>query len=84
MKTKFFKTGLPIMAFLMAIGLAFATEKISTQTESLLIGYIHENGKCIERTVNCNPFGNGLCKLGSVQVYEGSLTSCPYQMRDWQ
>lgn len=83
MNTKIFKNGLPIMAFLMAIGLAFATEQKSLNEESLITGYIHEKGLCKEVSVSCNPFAGGLCVAAEGDVYEGSLTSCPNRMRDW-
>lgn len=85
MKTKFFKTGLPIMAFLMAIGLAFATEKSSINESALVKGYIHQNNTCVEVFVDCDPAGMSLCTIGGLTpVFEGDKTSCPVQMRDWQ
>lgn len=73
------------MAFLMAIGLAFATEQNPTNEEFLIPGYIHEGGFCVSRDVNCDPTGNGFCKLGGVQVYveKSSSTTCLTKMRDW-
>ncbi|NLN32841.1 MAG: hypothetical protein GX159_04515 [Flavobacteriaceae bacterium] len=74
MKTKFFKTGLPIMAFLMAIGLAFATTKNATVESALIAGWIHESGICKPVTVNCENTGSNLCTYSpeSIQVFQDS------------
>lgn len=85
MKTKIFKTALPIMAFLMVIGLAFATSQNQESENLLITGYIHENGLCVQKTVNCNPSGSDFCELDGSQVYTDRLssTTCISKMRDW-
>lgn len=85
MKTKFFKTGLPIMAFLMAIGLAFATDRNTSEDDVQVIGYIHENGLCVEKQVNCSLFGNEACEYSNKQVYslKESSTRCEEIMYKW-
>lgn len=73
MKTKIFKTGLPIMAFLMAIGFAFATQN---KTEDTLIPeYIVQNG-CTLVTRGCNNMSTKVCKLGTDQVFGWNQTTC--------
>lgn len=86
MKTKIFKTGLLIVAFLMAIGLAFATNKTSSQEDALIVGYIHENGLCVEKIVDCDPAGTSLCVRDGHQVYFNKInsTSCVNPMRTWR
>ena len=71
MKTKIFKTGLPIMAFLMAIGLAFATES-KVGDEELLTGYIWNNDRCVVDRTQCNNVPSTICKTSGMQtVYKG-------------
>ncbi len=76
MKTKIFKTGLPIMAFLMAIAFAFATEKKET-SEPEAIYYIMENGLCTSVDTECNRVSSIPCVYGafSTQVFEKRLSN---------
>lgn len=85
MKTKFFKTGFPIMAFLMAIGLAFATERNTSVDDNQVIGYIHENGLCVEKQVNCSSVGVEFCTLIGSNVYLKKInsTTCDQRMYEW-
>lgn len=77
MKTKVFKTGLPVMAFLMAIGLAFATTKNETVEPASTSGWIHESGICKPVTVDCENTGSKLCTYSSanLQVFRDSACS---------
>lgn len=78
MKTKFFKTGMPLMVFMLAVMFAFATQSVTSENESLVIpGYIFENGQCIPAT-ECNDEGVIPCEQGEFQVYKTNLggTSC--------
>ena len=85
MKTKFFKTGLPIMAFLIAIGLAFATDRHSSTEDNLVLGYIYENGICISKDVDCTTNGIEYCLHDGSEVYRNfiSETQCSERMYKW-
>lgn len=72
MKSKFLKLGMPIMVFMLAIVFAFATEKSTTENESLLIsGYIMQDGFCVPSLKDCNNVSNVPCTDDdfSQQVY---------------
>jgi hypothetical protein len=77
MKTEIFKKGLPIMAFLMAIAFAFATEKNETSKEPEAIYYIMQNGLCSSVDTDCNRVSSIPCVYGvdSKQVFEKRLNS---------
>ncbi|MGB6083876.1 DUF6520 family protein [Moheibacter sp.] len=75
MKTKIFKTGLPIMAFLTAIAFAFATENKGRE-DSLVTEYIYNNNKCEIVTRNCSNTSNVLCMSGANQVFKWGTTTC--------
>lgn len=78
MKTKVLKFGLPMAVFMLAIVVAFATEKTTTESESLTVpGYIFENGQC-KPARDCNNVAGAFCMQGSFQVYETNLggTAC--------
>ena len=62
MKTKIFKSGLPLMVFLLAIAFAFASEKKTDTNESFAVqGYIQKNGVCqISRM--CDNMDGPICK----------------------
>lgn len=66
MKTKIFKSVMPLMAFLMAIGLAFAssitTEKID---QTLITGWINQSGMCQSVQVDCQLIGAQFCEIGN-------------------
>lgn len=80
MKTKIFKTGLPIMAFLMAIGFAFATQDTNSSKDDLLrIGYIQQGSLCIATPKMCDESNIVPCKYGGVQLFgsNNNGTTCP-------
>lgn len=87
MKTKIFKTGLPIMAFLMAIAFAFASELKPVEEDVPVIGYILQNGMCKQVVEDCDPTGTSLCTYGTTGLYvhnfKDSDTSCRTIYRDW-
>lgn len=85
MKTKFFKTGLPIMAFLMAIGLAFATDRNTSEDDQLVSGFIHQNDRCVRIDVTCDPLGTNDCFIGGNQVFLDieNQTTCKTKMGSW-
>lgn len=54
MKSKIFKTGLPIMAFMMAIAFAFASENVTEEEIAPVLGYIIQNGVCTQVQADCD------------------------------
>lgn len=65
MKTKILKIGMPIMVFMLAIVFAFATEKNTTEDESLFVkGYILENNTCVSSEKECSNSGTYPCTDG--------------------
>ncbi|MGO3183813.1 MAG: DUF6520 family protein [Aequorivita sp.] len=67
MKTKILKFGMPLMAFLLAIVFAFATEKSSPiEEDTLITGYIQ--GTCQPVSVNCDISGSVVCQYGNKNV----------------
>lgn len=82
MKTKIFKTGLPIMAFLMAIAFAFATEN-KVEDTALITGYIQQANRCEAVSVDCGNNGGSDCLIGTstpVYVLKLSETVCHTKM----
>jgi len=80
MKTKIFKTGLPIMAFLMAIGFAFATQNTNSSKDDLSrLGYIRQGNLCVPTPKMCDESNIVPCKYGGVQLYgsNNNGTTCP-------
>lgn len=86
MKTKFLKIGMPIMVFLLAIVFAFATEKTTTENESVLItGYIMQDGFCVASTKDCTNSGSFPCTDGGQRVHLLKLsdTVCSQPLWNW-
>ncbi|MET3730548.1 DUF6520 family protein [Moheibacter stercoris] len=84
MKTKIFKSVMPLMAFLMAIGLAFATEYKDGTNKELATLYIYQNNQCREVTTDCNQLGSVACKIGGFDVYRDmGVTSCLNPLTHW-
>ncbi len=84
MKTKILKFGMPLMAFLLAIVFAFATEDSNMKSDALVQGYIFQNNDCITTSKVCNQMGTIACKVGSNQVYSldlGTFCSDPLYHR---
>lgn len=73
MKTKILKFGMPLMAFLLAIVFAFATEKSVTVDEDVLIaGYIGTPLSCTPAPKNCATTGSNVCKYNGQSVHLNS------------
>jgi hypothetical protein len=76
MKSNFLKIGMPIMAFMLAIVFAFASEKTKVKNESLVTGYIFKDGMCQSVPQDCNNIQGDLCEYFDVstglnfQIYE--------------
>lgn len=74
MRTKILKFGMPLMAFLLAIVFAFATENNVPKDDALVQGYIFLNNDCITTQSVCNNQGLIPCKEpGGNQVYSLDL-----------
>lgn len=71
MRTKILKFGMPLMAFLLAIVFAFATEKSLPEEENALItGYIGTPANCHSQEVkNCTMEFGPVCKYLGQTVY---------------
>lgn len=81
MRTKILKFGMPLMAFLLAIVFAFATENNIPKDDALVQGYIFWNNDCITTTKVCNNQGAIPCQVGGNQVYSLDLgKSCANAM----
>jgi hypothetical protein len=70
MKTKILKFGMPLMAFLLAIVFAFASNGKPESESTLATGYIMSNDHCVQTPNNCTPSGANICKLGTQTVFE--------------
>lgn len=82
MKTKILKLVLPVMAFVMAGILAFASENKESSPNTLLItGYIHQNGVCRSVQVDCTNDGATSCTSSGLQVYKNN--TCGTKMFTW-
>ncbi|MGB3345424.1 MAG: DUF6520 family protein [Aequorivita sp.] len=73
MRSKILKFGMPLMAFLLAIVFAFATESNVPKDDSLVQGYIWSNGDCFPTQKDCNNTGDAVCKINGNVVYRFDL-----------
>lgn len=73
MKTKILKFGMPLMAFLLAVVFAFATDNSSLKDDTLVQGYIFQNNNCVETSMVCNNIGEIPCKKAGLQVWSIDL-----------
>lgn len=85
MKKRCLKLGMPMMAFLMAIAFAFATEKSSdTDRGAPMTAYIYNDlERCVDVEIyDCNPFEGLPCTLSGKQVFEQQInqTTCDVQL----
>lgn len=86
MKTGFLKLGMPMMAFLMAVAFAFATEKGSdTERDAPMTAYIYNDLLNCESVVveDCNPDRGLPCTTSSgKQAYLQQInqTTCSVQL----
>lgn len=70
MKTNKAKFAVPVIAFMMAVGAAFATTS-STQSNSAfdtVPGYVHNGLDCIE-SIQCSSQFGTICTVGGAQVF---------------
>lgn len=84
MKTKILKFGMPLMAFLLAIVFAFATEKGNpVEDDTLIPGYI--KGTCVQQNVNCTPTTGGpVCRYGGKDVFQfNDVSGCHKLLYEW-
>lgn len=77
MKTKLLKFGMPVMAFLLAIVFAFATNGEKSVTEQALVpGYIYMNNEC-KQVTHCNEGTFEVCTFNGSPVYKQiNQTTC--------
>lgn len=85
MKTGFLKLGMPMMAFLMAIAFAFATEKGSdTERDAPMTAYIYNDLLDCESVVveDCNRFEGIACTSSDKQAFLQQInqTTCSVQL----
>lgn len=73
MKTKILKFGMPLMAFLLAIVFAFATESKVPKDDGLVQGYIWSNDDCFSTPKVCNNVEDAVCKIDGNIVYRFDL-----------
>ncbi len=86
MRTKIFKIGMPIMAFMMAIVFAFASEKPTTKDKFLPVpGYIFKDGVC-QTSRSCDNTGGPACQEDGLTVHlvNNNGTFCSIPMTQWQ
>lgn len=85
MKTTFFKLGMPLVAFMLAVVFAFAfTPSSEIESSSIFVdGYIFQNGKC-EIVKRCSVTGGPLCMHnGQVLRTQINQTQCGSQLYEW-
>jgi len=82
MKTTFFKTVMPVAAFLLAAGGALASKSApAKETVAEFIGHRKVGQTCVATTVRCQDVNNSIpCMSGSDNLYKLSGTSCPDQL----
>lgn len=68
MRTKILKFGMPLMAFLLAIVFAFATNSEPIPEDMALVnGYIMQDGKCVF-VRQCSTIRGPFCTVGAVTL----------------
>lgn len=84
MKTKILKFGMPLMAFLLAIVFAFASNsKPESENMGLVDGYILQNKKCV-KVRTCNNLGGAPCMFSGIVVRAKiNETDCGSQLYHW-
>jgi type 1 fimbria pilin len=76
MRTKILKFGMPLMAFLLAIVFAFATEnKAPVDDTALVTGYITNPGSCDIAPKNCSFIPGTVCTYLGKTVHRNSNCS---------
>lgn len=69
MRTKILKFGMPLMAFLLAIVFAFATNEKPEPVDTLVNGYLISTG-CNTTPHNCTEQGRFICKVNQETVFK--------------
>lgn len=84
MKTKLLKLGMPLMAFMLAIVFAFATNsKPVSEDMALVDGYIFQNGKC-EFVRQCSNIPGPRCVVeGMTLRTKINETQCGSELYHW-
>jgi hypothetical protein len=82
MKAKILKTVLPIIAFFMAVGLAFATNNITPKEDLLSQGYIRQGNVCVSTPKFCDEVNNFPCRYMGEDLFKSTDngTTCPIQL----
>lgn len=85
MKIQFFKTAMPVMAFMAAIAGAFAFNRApetNTKVAAQFLGHYKVNGICTETSVMCSNIETDTpCQSGTNVLYQKlSNTNCPNQL----
>jgi len=70
MKTKILKFAMPLMAFLLAIVFAFATNEPPQTDDGLVTGYIFSKGDCNVTPHDCGNIFGPICTIGTKTVYQ--------------
>jgi phage/plasmid-associated DNA primase len=84
MRTKLLKFGMPLMAFLLAIVFAFATNPKTVQEDLALVnGYIMQNGKCTFVRTCSNVIGPKCTVGGSTLRTKINETQCGSELYHW-
>lgn len=85
MKTKILKFGMPLMAFLLAIVFAFASNGKPEPENTLITGYIHSNNSCVVLpSHDCTVGGLTPCIIDGQQVFQAkSGTKCKNPLMRW-
>lgn len=88
MKTKVLKLGMPIMAFLLAIVFAFATEhQAAMDDDSLVLGFVYNDDEsdCVVTTKDCTISFGLPCTIGTKDIYRvKNGTQCLMPLYEWQ
>lgn len=84
MRTKILKFGMPLMAFLLAIVFAFATEKgVPVEDNTLITGYIQNPGSCDPAPKNCSlQLSDVVCTYNGKAVHR-NFPCTPLFLYEW-
>lgn len=85
MKTLKLKFLMPVVAFMIAVAAAFATQANGQEDFALVQGYIYQNGVC-EENGTCSNSKSAICtdNLGRTIFAQGGITGCSQRLNmDW-
>lgn len=83
MKTKFFKTVLPLVMLLLAVGMAFNTYALNSKKLMLETGWKHQTSatSCDDSAVECTRTSGDDCVDGIYPIYRKNLAgACTIKM----